>query len=296
MTASRPAGSTVRFGSASIENLAAPLPVAGQPVAGREVAPLVLEAALCCVCGDEASEPAAMTEDFDLRTSPDTFLALECAGCGCIYFSMVATGGSASRIYPPGYLERWQEPTARRQRRGANVLDLPAPLDGTRFEELAREAEGYDEVRLELTLEHAPDPTDLLRVAGSALRPGGTVVLILNNLRSPAARLFKGRHWAGYDPPRQRRVFSQSGLSRLASAAGLQPVGFTTAASAEPWVRSMRRLCEDWEAPSWLTARFSPQARVSRVLFGLLEGWLRLMGRGALLVATLRPSESASTS
>jgi SAM-dependent methyltransferase len=185
---------------------------------------------------------------------------------------MVADEDAADQIYPPAYGERGRD-----QR--------------TRIEEVARQAAPCDVMRLDLTLEHAPDPAALLRAVRSALRPGGTVVLTLNNLRSPGFHLFKGRHWGGYDPPRQRRLYTAEGLSRLAAAAGLELTGLASAASGQTWVRSLRRLCQDWEAPSRLTRGFSARARVFPALFGVLDGFLRILGRGGLLVVTLRRPE-----
>ena len=46
--------------------------------------PLQLVHALCCVCEDDNAEPCAVGEDFEYRTSPDTFVAMRCKDCGLI--------------------------------------------------------------------------------------------------------------------------------------------------------------------------------------------------------------------
>jgi SAM-dependent methyltransferase len=172
----------------------------------------------------------------------------------------------------------------------AGVLDLgvPAPTGDIRD---AAAAAPYDQAVLVLTLEHAPHPAELLAAVRDALRPGARAVVVLNNLGSPAFGLFKGRHWGGYDVPRQRRLLSVEGLRHLAAGAGLEVDSVSTAAAAEPWTRSLRRLCQDWQAPAWLADRFGDGAVGSAALFGALDALLRLLGRGALLVVTLRRPE-----
>jgi hypothetical protein len=285
--------------SAFAEELATPqtpATLAGQPVApGASPLPLALSPTLCPVCGDRASEPAAVTKDFDFATSPDTFLVLKCVGCGSIYLSLVPTDEEAARIYPAVYLEQRPGRWRGSPEEGARILDLGVPVRRSRLEEVARGGEQYDLARLDLTLEHIPDPAATLEAVRFALRPGARAVLILNNLRSPAFSLFGGRHWGGYDAPRQRRVLTVDGLLRLAEGAGLELTGLSTVASANPWRQSMRRLCQDWGAPAWLARRFDNRARASTALFGGLDSLFRLLGRGALLVATLRRPARRST-
>lgn len=43
--------------------------------------PLNLVAVKCCICSNDNSEPVAVGEDFEYRTSPDTFLMVRCQGC-----------------------------------------------------------------------------------------------------------------------------------------------------------------------------------------------------------------------
>jgi SAM-dependent methyltransferase len=65
--------------------------------------PLNLVATHCCLCTDDSSEPLAVGEDFEYRTSPDTFLALRCLGCGLVYLNPRPSLQDLSRIYPSDY-------------------------------------------------------------------------------------------------------------------------------------------------------------------------------------------------
>jgi SAM-dependent methyltransferase len=83
----------------------------GYPDSG--VAPLSLAVARCCLCGDVPAEPVAVTEDFDYRTSRDSFLVLRCTRCRSLYVNPAPSEDELQRIYPAGY---WAEPGARRSK------------------------------------------------------------------------------------------------------------------------------------------------------------------------------------
>jgi hypothetical protein len=227
-----------------------------------------------------------MTEDFELRTSPDSFLALRCGGCGTVFLSSVPTPDALGRIFPPGFRANpsppWPSPPA-----GSRVLDLGPWVAPEQLRRLALEGQ-YDLARLDFTLECAADPVGLLRTVRAALRPGGRALARLNNLTSPTFALFGGRHWGGYDTPRQQRVFSPEALARLALATGMELQALTTVPSGEVWVRSIHRWCSDWCAPAWLARRFAPRSRVSRGVFRLVDHLFLRSGRSTLALATLR--------
>jgi SAM-dependent methyltransferase len=65
--------------------------------------PLNLVATHCCICTDDNAEPLAVGEDFEYRTSPDTFLAVRCLGCGLVYLNPRPSLQDLSRIYPSDY-------------------------------------------------------------------------------------------------------------------------------------------------------------------------------------------------
>jgi len=57
----------------------------------------------CCICGIDAAEPIAVGEDFEYRTSPDTFQVVRCGRCGLVYLDPRPAVSELDRIYPPSY-------------------------------------------------------------------------------------------------------------------------------------------------------------------------------------------------
>lgn len=78
----------------------APPPVVAPrvPAAGLRLVP-----ALCCLCGVEDADPVGVGEDFEYRTSADTFLAVKCRRCGLVYLNPQPADEEATRIYPDSY-------------------------------------------------------------------------------------------------------------------------------------------------------------------------------------------------
>jgi SAM-dependent methyltransferase len=151
--------------------------------------------------------------------------------------------------------------------------------------------EFYDLAFLVHTLEHASDPPATLAALYRILRPGGRAVVVVNNLASPCFRWFRGRHWGGYDAPRQRRIFTTDALRLLARRSGLNLHSLSTLPSGDVWIRSMRRLLHDWGAPAWLEQRFDEDSLMAALGFGMLEAVCQRGGRGGLVVAMLSRPE-----
>lgn len=65
---------------------------------------LTLEHVGCCICDtvDDAL-PIGVGEDFEYRTSRDTFLAMQCRACGLVYLNPRPAMREFSRIYPSSY-------------------------------------------------------------------------------------------------------------------------------------------------------------------------------------------------
>jgi SAM-dependent methyltransferase len=63
---------------------------------------LRLVPAVCCLCRVEDATPVGVGADFEYRTSPDEFLAVQCR-CGLVYLSPRPADDEASRIYPDNY-------------------------------------------------------------------------------------------------------------------------------------------------------------------------------------------------
>ncbi len=64
---------------------------------------LDLEPVTCALCGADDGEPVAVGEDFEYRTSADSFLAVRCRQCGLLYLNPRPAPHELERIYPPSY-------------------------------------------------------------------------------------------------------------------------------------------------------------------------------------------------
>ncbi|MBX9787391.1 MAG: class I SAM-dependent methyltransferase [Pirellulales bacterium] len=115
-----------------------------KPAAGEVASTTRLVSARCCICDRDDGEPEAVGEDFEYRTSDDTFLAFRCPTCGLVYLNPRPSIDAIDRIYPANYhafdfspehfglvyrVRRWLE--ARRLLRyakglgnGARILDV----------------------------------------------------------------------------------------------------------------------------------------------------------------------------
>ena len=79
----------------------------------------------------------------------------------------------------------------------------------------------YDVVVLSQVLEHALDPTAMLRQVHRLLAPGGEVWISCPNIDSWAARIF-GRYWVNWHIPFHITHFDPRSLARVAEAAGFR--------------------------------------------------------------------------
>ncbi len=64
---------------------------------------LELETVNCCVCNSGDATVAGVGEDFEYRTSPDVFVAMQCESCGLVYLNPRPSVSEFERIYPPNY-------------------------------------------------------------------------------------------------------------------------------------------------------------------------------------------------
>jgi 2-polyprenyl-3-methyl-5-hydroxy-6-metoxy-1,4-benzoquinol methylase len=65
--------------------------------------PINLTHTRCCVCETDDAEPIGTGEDFEYRTSADTFLAMRCNSCGLVYLNPRPSVSEFERIYPSNY-------------------------------------------------------------------------------------------------------------------------------------------------------------------------------------------------
>lgn len=64
---------------------------------------LKLEHARCCVCDTDEANPVGVGEDFEYRTSADSFVAMRCANCGLVYLNPRPAVSEFETIYPANY-------------------------------------------------------------------------------------------------------------------------------------------------------------------------------------------------
>ena len=81
----------------------APERLTGPSIPVDRTVPLRLDPTDCCLCHHGNAEPMAVGEDFEYKSSPDTFLAMRCSGCGLVYLNPRPAMSELTRIYPPEY-------------------------------------------------------------------------------------------------------------------------------------------------------------------------------------------------
>lgn len=64
---------------------------------------LNLTSVKCCVCETDDAEKIGAGEDFEYRTSPDVFSAMQCNSCDLVYLNPRPSVSEFERIYPPNY-------------------------------------------------------------------------------------------------------------------------------------------------------------------------------------------------
>lgn len=82
-------------------------------------------------------------------------------------------------------------------------------------------SESFDFIRFEHVLEHVPEPLPTLKEAKRILKPGGTIRVMVPNMRSIPARWF-GTYWYHLDTPRHLFWFSADTITLLAKETGLK--------------------------------------------------------------------------
>ncbi len=65
--------------------------------------PLKMTNVACPVCDSDQVKLLAVGEDFEYRTSPDSFLAVRCQECSLVYMRQRPDMSELNRIYPPDY-------------------------------------------------------------------------------------------------------------------------------------------------------------------------------------------------
>ncbi len=185
-------------------------------------------------------------------------------------------------------------------RAAATVVDIdPESIEAAKargLEGFAGRFENFDtDERFDLILmlnliEHVADPLATLRKATALLARGGVVWLQTPNFRSLDARIFRHRNWAGYHCPRHWVIFSEAGLRRVLSAAGLEPARFDRTQGGAFWAASLLGLRRVRQSPSRAGLpkplvryrAFMPLAATGAA-FDLATNWARPVSQVAVL-------------
>ena len=112
--------------------------------------------------------------------------------------------------------------------------------------------------------------------------------LVMDNFDARSCRVFRGRHWVGYDFPHRLFWFEPRAVRALVERAGFELESLRTVSAPDRWTRSTHRFLRDWSAPPWLANRFAGRAFGATVLASALEALATLSGAGSVLVATCR--------
>jgi SAM-dependent methyltransferase len=161
----------------------------------------------------------------------------------------------------------------------------------SRIDDTSLEDDSVDLAIAIQTIEHVADPVGLAAAAGRAMRPGGRLLVVTDNVGSLDFKVFKGRHWGGYHFPRHWNLFDATSMTALAEKAGLRPSRISTAVSPVNWTYSVRNLLDDWGAPPALVRGFALDRSVPLAAFTAFDLLHRAAGRGALLWVVLEKEQ-----
>jgi SAM-dependent methyltransferase len=131
----------------------------------------------------------------------------------------------------------------------------------------------FDVVTSSHVLEHVHDPKEFLEECRRILRPGGQVVAITPNTRSPLLEEH-GRHWVQLDAPRHLILFNEDNLRDLAESVGFSEVTIRRTGRGVFWSHIASTLLKrlgryDWSGSPGLRLRLEgmmQQRRVSRAV------------------------------
>ena len=279
----------------------------------------------CCLCGEDEGEPVAVGEDFDDRERRgDSFLVLHCRACGVGYLGRPSSGpvGAANDgAHTEGAHtdagtvlrhRRVRRLLGRELQRGsvpARVLVIGDAAAASSFAMLLNDRKvavdtlehidpsttgGRIEPRgsrydVAVVIDEAGRLEDPVEALATLRRCGCTrLFLVMDNFDARSCRVFRGRHWVGYDFPHRLFWFEPRAVRALVERAGFELESLRTVSAPDRWTRSTHRFLRDWSAPPWLANRFAGRAFGATVLASALEALATLSGAGSVLVATCR--------
>jgi len=135
------------------------------------------------------------------------------------------------------------------------------------LEDLARAQRRFDAIVVNHVIEHVVDPVALLRICGSMLRPGGSLVCVTPNASSWGHRRF-GVNWMSLDPPRHISIFTPAALRNASRMAGYESaVVLTSCANVEAFALGSLEIAATGRydmagAASWRSQAFAAMAQL----------------------------------
>lgn len=216
---------------------------------------LMPEHVTCNLCGTSDARPLYRLRDYRLRVDDHEWQIVRCRRCGLGYLNPRPAPEEVSRYYPSSYFAHRPAATERYERLAAHVPGPPRRLldvgtAGGEFLRLMRErawdVEGierpgaalsppdmtihrvhfpeesplpdasFDVVTAWAVFEHLHDPDGAFRECARMLKPGGSLLIQVPNLRSLQNRVARHedvpRHLYFFSPPVLRRYGERHGL------------------------------------------------------------------------------------
>jgi SAM-dependent methyltransferase len=139
----------------------------------------------------------------------------------------------------------------------------------------------FDVVRLRSVLEHLHEPHHILEEAHRILKPDGTLLIIVPNIKSFSSRLFKER-WYHLDVPRHFYQFSFSSMRELLRRHSFRILSSRTVGSGG-FLGSLDYWINEKKGRSG--TRLYKKRILRLLVFFLFEAWLNLLKSGDLIEA-----------
>jgi SAM-dependent methyltransferase len=134
----------------------------------------------------------------------------------------------------------------------------------------------YGSIVLMHTLEHLPDPVQVVKKLKTWLQPGGRILIVVPYIQSPMRRKF-GACWHGWDPPFHLTHYDIPTMRKIAEQTGMLHERAILRTSPEDYTRSLN------------LARHSSQRRLlTRVALWPVMKMRQACGQGSYLITILQ--------
>jgi len=141
------------------------------------------------------------------------------------------------------------------------------------FEASCYASQQFDVVTLDQVIEHAPDPTALLRDVHWVLRSGGQAIISTPNPDSWGARLF-GRRWIHWHAPYHLNYFTRQSMQQAAAKTGFEMKSMRVVTNAAwigyQWAHLVTFPRQGCPSPFWDSAKRSLPQRIAMKILWLI--------------------------